>query len=484
MITFESLALPDNTISHVGSLSVGIPTALSAAVGNALSVGVPVASSGSAGALLAPSVAVLEFGLPLFSAFEGVRGDVGSLSVGLDLAAIATPDAALQFGLPVMAEVYTPAIPSEEGVSIQLLTSPPSVLIYGGSFIADAVDTVTLGLLAEATVAYGIAERVILSVESFASQTVQLAASDTATFLSRVAVVQELAATDSMNMASLTLGNLRAVLQAASAVAASDNASTIANILALATSALMLADQPGIEQQLTADDALTLDELVQWQSTSLLYILDTVLATSTAEGVAVLLAEGIDSVEFSADGDGALSALLSALDNLDLALYLALPGLAAYATYTMNVETGGVTSYENFGFSSFANFNGVSLGTAEDGIYALDAADDDGAPIAARVRTGMTNFGDAREKQLPASYIGYTADGMLVLKVVTEKQGAKKENWYRLTPRQATAPTNNRWTPAKGLRSVYWGFEIANIDGADFEIDSLKIWPINHDRRK
>lgn len=155
-----------------------------------------------------------------------------------------------------------------------------------------------------------------------------------------------------------------------------------------------------------------------------------------------------------------------------------------FLAWVVNTETHAATQYENFPFNSFAGLGGRYFAAAPDGIYLLGGADDDGDAIRARFRIGLSNLGTGKEKRMPAMYWGYRADGSMVLKViVTEPTGEKVENWYALRPRGAGATREGRVQIGRGLKAVYWDFEVANINGADFDVDSLELFPMILDRR-
>jgi hypothetical protein len=110
--------------------------------------------------------------------------------------------------------------------------------------------------------------------------------------------------------------------------------------------------------------------------------------------------------------------------------------------------------------------------------------DDAGAPIAAELTSMMLDFATSRQKRLSAAWIGYKADGELVLRVRAVDMDELVE--YCFVGRNvsgAPAQQENRFKLGKGLRSRYWQFELINKEGADFEIDQVELYPIRLDRR-
>jgi len=145
-----------------------------------------------------------------------------------------------------------------------------------------------------------------------------------------------------------------------------------------------------------------------------------------------------------------------------------------------------VARYTNYPFNSFAKAPwGAYVGATDTGLYELGGDTDDGEPITARIRSALTDFGDRRAKRVPAMYVGYTATGQIGLKVIsTSERGVKTEDHYLLEPRPATGGVReSRFKVGRGIASVYLGFEVVNVGGADFALDVVEWLPIRLDRR-
>lgn len=160
----------------------------------------------------------------------------------------------------------------------------------------------------------------------------------------------------------------------------------------------------------------------------------------------------------------------------------------AYLAWVVNTETRAFVKYRNFPFNSFARIGNRYFGCSGDGIYELVGDDDAGEPINAVVRGGLTDLGSSLLKNMPGAYIGYRAGDQMVLKVTVmavQKTGdiGREEHWYRMEPRQANAIRENRVKLGRGLKSTYWGWELININGADFDLDSFSWYPIVLERR-
>lgn len=140
----------------------------------------------------------------------------------------------------------------------------------------------------------------------------------------------------------------------------------------------------------------------------------------------------------------------------------------AAAAWVMNTETTGLTTYDNFQFTSLTQLNGIVYGTTADGIYALTGDDDAGRKVNSVLKTGFLDFGQDQTKRVSDLYVGYTG-GQLECTIETY-DGPQEEYTYTLEERDADAPRNNRMRVGKGLSSRYWRFTFENVDGTDFQI--------------
>ena len=140
----------------------------------------------------------------------------------------------------------------------------------------------------------------------------------------------------------------------------------------------------------------------------------------------------------------------------------------AALAWVMNTETQGLSSYDNFQFTSLAQLNGVVYGTSSEGIFVLSGDDDDGRNVDSTVKTGFLDFDREQTKRVSDLYVGYTG-GQLECTVETY-DGPQEEYTYTLEEREADAPRNNRMKVGRGLSSRYWRFKFENVQGADFQI--------------
>lgn len=154
------------------------------------------------------------------------------------------------------------------------------------------------------------------------------------------------------------------------------------------------------------------------------------------------------------------------------------------ATWVLNTEgEQPISEYDNYNFNSLTYYQGQLYGTDDTGLYTLSGADDAGSAITAELSSLMLDFGTSRQKRMRSAYLGYTSDDQLVLKVRSVSDGQLYERWYTACPATATAPREGRINVGLGMRSRYWQFELTNVNGCDFEIDQLELYPLVLTRR-
>lgn len=137
----------------------------------------------------------------------------------------------------------------------------------------------------------------------------------------------------------------------------------------------------------------------------------------------------------------------------------------------VNTKTGAVTTYENFGFNSFAVINGTYLAAAGATLYALGSATDDGTAITAILATPISDLGTKTQKRVPEAFIGYRSGGQVELRVKTDDS-----DWYayQMDETRTSGVYRNRVKIGRGLKGSYFQFEFRNVDGADFELDVIE----------
>lgn len=249
--------------------------------------------------------------------------------------------------------------------------------------------------------------------------------------------------------------------------------------------ALVLGDEVAAPFLAALTETLDLGEALDVRVSRVVALLEELqLETTTSTGLTVVA--NIDETLLLADGMGAtLTANVLLRESLECFGTLSING-DVWSCWLINTESKGVARYTNFPFNSFAKAPwGAYVGATDTGLYELGGDTDDGEPITARIRSALTDFGDRRAKRVPAMYVGYTATGQIGLKVIsTSERGVKTEDHYLLEPRPATGGVReSRFKVGRGIASVYLGFEVVNVGGADFALDVVEWLPIRLDRR-
>lgn len=138
--------------------------------------------------------------------------------------------------------------------------------------------------------------------------------------------------------------------------------------------------------------------------------------------------------------------------------------------WAVNLDNGASTEYRSYPFETVANIGGRYFGAAFEGLYELSGDTDAGAPIEAKFDVGRKGFGDHQLKRVENVYLGITSKGQMFVKVSAE--GAS----YTYPMREfGEHIQTQRVTVGKGMRANYFGFEVGNTAGCDFEITSLNM---------
>lgn len=230
-------------------------------------------------------------------------------------------------------------------------------------------------------------------------------------------------------------------------------------------------------------DGIAFDDAASHLLRALASLTDTAALGDTATPRALCSIPLTDTVAID-DTPVTTAAVANALrDGLPLFVTLNIDG-GTFSGFAMNTANKAVSDYSNWPFESFAKVGNRYYGAKADGIYLLEGDDDAGDAIAARVRTALMNLLGGKMARVPEAYVGYSGDGQLVMKVITTgKTGEKDEFWYAMVEQNANAMREGRFKFGRGLKSVYWQFELCNKDGADFDLDNIKLHRLELDRR-
>lgn len=260
-----------------------------------------------------------------------------------------------------------------------------------------------------------------------------------------------------------------------------------AEVQAAIATALALNELPSPAYGEALAETVGLDDATTLRINALLLLLDSVIVNDVPANtleIGVILEETValnDALAIT------LEVIQRLRDNIELSITIRI-GDTTYLAWVVNTESQAFSTYEQYPFNSYTYFNGYYYGMADDGLYRLAGDTDEGEPINARVRTGLSNLGTGKLKRYPSLYLAYRSNGELLLKAVMvestgEDEGEKVEYWYRLTPRPAGEVREGRIKLGRGLKSVFSAWEISNVDGSDFDLSELRLLPMVLDRR-
>lgn len=251
----------------------------------------------------------------------------------------------------------------------------------------------------------------------------------------------------------------------------------------LMVAALRLGEQAGFSWTLLAIDALGAGAAGQSALVGRTAATEPVALAGAGGCFGTLTMLAPESLALGDAGGSVAELLAQVTEGLAVLARFQLPD-GEYLAWVCHTGARAFTRYRGFPFNSFAELGGRYYGATDTGIYALGGDDDAGAPIEASIRGGLSDLGTGLLKRMQSLYLGYRASGDLVLKVVTTSpEGEKTESWYQLEPRPGQAMHEGRVRVGKGLKSVYWGFELTNVDGADFGLDAISWHPMVLERR-
>jgi hypothetical protein len=149
------------------------------------------------------------------------------------------------------------------------------------------------------------------------------------------------------------------------------------------------------------------------------------------------------------------------------------PFAIPFSAWAINCETNAPSRYDSLPANSMCLFNGKTYMACAAGIYEIGADDDAGRPIHASATVAQTNFGSTKNKRIPYVYVGMRSSGAMQLKAIANNQS---DRYYALNA-VGGAVRGSRADIGKGLEGQYWQFRVDNVDGADFELDSIEFKP-------
>ncbi len=459
---------------------------LSAVNGALLLAELPAPAFGAASGLPTPSVSLLLAALPV----PALQASTYTVTFGEIDAAMDPPSGILigPEGGALLAELPAPAFGASSGPPgaindyALISQSPGFIWAYGAweyellsdalRFSGTAADR--LGVILADQLLLGQSLAVQGTYTGRSADRLQLAAQISAGF--RMLLGDALSFTDSASITGQALAEVIDFLLLSETVHARRDA------IAIVVSGLALADLSAAADAVLLDDALEFSEALDVRLQAAVVLVDSLLLDDGAQGTGGFSAIVADSLDLG-DSIAVAAALIAIVqDGFRIVGRLRL-GEEEFIGYVCNAANRAFTTYTGFNFNSMAGIGGRYFAAGDDGLYLLDGDDDDGEPIRARARMALTNLGTGKQKRMPSAYIGYSGGRLILKTITTSAEGLKQEHWYRVEARPAEATRESRIPIGRGLKSVYWAFELVNDGGDAFELDTLQLFPMILERR-
>lgn len=145
--------------------------------------------------------------------------------------------------------------------------------------------------------------------------------------------------------------------------------------------------------------------------------------------------------------------------------------LANSVTWVLNTENNRTTNYTQFPFTALGLLGTNPVGVTADGIYLLTGDNDNGQAIDAAFAFGMTDFRNELVNNADV-YIGGDIEGDMELSI--REDGQEAGNTYTLSEREQHV-RGHRAKLGKGFRSRYREISLSNVNGGNFDLDSLSL---------
>ncbi len=137
----------------------------------------------------------------------------------------------------------------------------------------------------------------------------------------------------------------------------------------------------------------------------------------------------------------------------------------------VNLDNRAVTEYKNYSFNSLMMFNGVLLGTNEQGLYILGGDNDLGTPIESYIQTGTYDLGERAIKIPKEVWLTYRSNGDMDVEVKEDELNV----YNYILDKVAIGIRECRAKFGKGLKGRFYRFGIKNLGGSSFDLQSFRV---------
>jgi hypothetical protein len=140
--------------------------------------------------------------------------------------------------------------------------------------------------------------------------------------------------------------------------------------------------------------------------------------------------------------------------------------------WAINLETSAPSTYRRLPANSFCQFLGRTFVANAAGIYEVGAANDAGQPIRASIQFPTSDYGAPQNKRISAASLVARVESQMRLAVATNKGDY---HYYPINRSDQLAAVRVRL--GQGLEGLYWTWRVENVNGGDFELESLAFTP-------
>lgn len=234
--------------------------------------------------------------------------------------------------------------------------------------------------------------------------------------------------------------------------------------------------------QSTADVVVASDALSGSVAVFAPVLTDTVVASEGILGATAVYAEGVSDGIVASDTLSGVLALVGVLSDTGVAgdtLYE-----RAYPVLVVtNAETGAVSTYTMTPtVAGVADYRGTLYLACADGLYAMDATEDEDGAVAWTLRAGFSPLGTDRIKRIQDVNVLARTEGETTLQVVSDRFGVKQTWDYTLPPLTRHAYRDGVIKVGKGVQSVYYQLALAGTGPAEIDQLRLTVEPLSRRR--
>ena len=136
----------------------------------------------------------------------------------------------------------------------------------------------------------------------------------------------------------------------------------------------------------------------------------------------------------------------------------------------LNTENFAPSQYSNFNFNSMCVFNDKVLCAGESGIFEHSGTSDNSTVITSYFQLPSSNFDTSQQKKFRKLYLSGYISGEMAVTVITDEDTASVVYTGSMTADNVTYEVPLNYTD----NGEFVGVKIANVNGADFSIDSIQ----------